>query len=509
MTLVAYRDQNLYFGDIHNHCGLSYGKGSLAEAFANARLQLDFASVTVHGHWDDLPENDPRLGYLVDYHRHGFQKAATAWPQYVQDTNAANVADVFVTFPSFEWHSMEYGDHCMYFRDSAPEAIYHVADVTELRECLRQHGSPAMMIPHHIGYKQGFRGINWSAFSTEFSPVVEMMSFHGCAEHSEAEPEYLHAMGPRAYESTMQYALACGHVFGVVGSTDHHSAHPGTYGYGLMGAWANALTREAIWDAIVARRTFAVSGDRIALEFALNEHPMGQVIAPTHERWLDVATRASTSIDYIDILCNNRVIHRESVLQSSPDYTRPVKILLEMGWGEAEQPTDWAVNLVVHAGQLLGVEPQLRGHDVGVPLSEDDACAFSEFSFDAAEGHITLVTQTPRNPTVTSAATQRLVLEILGTPDTCITGTINQNEVNQPLSALEKGAQTTYLAGFVSPAFVFHRAVPEAEYAHRVGMMHHAEHESSGPRDWYYVRVRQKNGHWAWSSPIWVDTSVR
>jgi hypothetical protein len=33
-------------------------------------------------------------------------------------------------------------------------------------------------------------------------------------------------------------------------------------------------------------------------------------------------------------------------------------------------------------------------------------------------------------------------------------------------------------------------------------------HEAPGAaRDWYYVRVAQRNGQWAWSSPIWVEAS--
>ena len=120
MVLTNYQRFQPFFGDIHNHCNLSYGKGTLTEAFDNARLQLDFASITIHGHWDDLPTDDPRLDYLVDYHKVGFERAARNWQQYLEATEAANNASTFVTFPSFEWHSMAYGDHCMYFRDQCP-----------------------------------------------------------------------------------------------------------------------------------------------------------------------------------------------------------------------------------------------------------------------------------------------------------------------------------------------------------------------------------------------------
>ena len=63
---TAYRTLRPYFGDLHNHCDISYGRGSLDEAYANARLQLDFASVTGHAHWPDMPPREGRLAYLVD-----------------------------------------------------------------------------------------------------------------------------------------------------------------------------------------------------------------------------------------------------------------------------------------------------------------------------------------------------------------------------------------------------------------------------------------------------------
>ena len=35
-------------GDIHNHCGISYGHGSIDDAIHFASLQLDFAGITGH-----------------------------------------------------------------------------------------------------------------------------------------------------------------------------------------------------------------------------------------------------------------------------------------------------------------------------------------------------------------------------------------------------------------------------------------------------------------------------
>lgn len=502
MAASCYDQLQVYYGDIHNHCNLSYGKGTLAEALHNARLQLDFASVTLHGHWDDMPADEPGLGYLVEYHRRGFERARAAWRDYLAATDAANEKGRFVTFPSFEWHSMRYGDHCIYFRDVAVPEIFHVAHIEELRERLRAHRHPSFLIPHHIGYRQGWRGVDWQAFSAEFSPVVEIMSFHGSAEHSEAAPEYLHAMGPRDYQSTVQYALERGHIFGFIGSSDHHSAHPGHYGQGQMAIWAEELSRPAIWDAVARRRCYAITGDRIALALSLNEEPMGAVLPYARDRALEVAVEAASAIDYVEVLHNNRVIRRESVFQRATDYDRPLRLRLELGWGELDSLTDWDIELWIEGGKLLGIEPHLRGHDIGIPVIDDvTPCVLSHLKYQGGN-HLSMRTRTPRNASVTSSATQAITLRIQGDGTTRVRAVINGLDVDLPLAALARGARSFYSAGFVSPSFAFERAVPAAECQCRFTLTH----ESAGEkRDWYYARVRLRNGQWAWSSPIWVE----
>ncbi|WP_146070247.1 hypothetical protein [Arthrobacter sp. GMC3] len=60
----------------------------------------------------------------------------------------------------------------------------------------------------------------------------------------------------------------------------------------------------------------------------------------------------------------------------------------------------------------------------------------------------------------------------------------------------------SYLGGFLTGAFVFDRAEPSSA----LDMNFTFEDEGSGDgEDWYYVRVRQHNDQYAWSSPIWVE----
>jgi len=65
----------VFWGDLHNHCNLTYGHGDMRDAFEAAKGQLDFVSVTPHAMWPDIPgANDPRLKWVIDYHTGAFKR---------------------------------------------------------------------------------------------------------------------------------------------------------------------------------------------------------------------------------------------------------------------------------------------------------------------------------------------------------------------------------------------------------------------------------------------------
>jgi len=127
----------LYFGDIHNHCAVGYGHGSLEDAFRNARMQLDFACVTCHAWWPDLPDHEERLAGVAAYHRNGFAVTARAWDHVQQVVAAHHQPERFVTFLGHEWHNCAVGDHNVYYRDGVGE-ILRVATLEEMRATLRR-----------------------------------------------------------------------------------------------------------------------------------------------------------------------------------------------------------------------------------------------------------------------------------------------------------------------------------------------------------------------------------
>ena len=107
------QEMNIFFGDLHNHCNLTYGHGDMRDAFEAAKQQLDFVSVTPHAMWPDIPgKDDPRLGWVIDYHVDAFKRLReSGWKEYVKMTNEYNKEGEFVTFLGYEIHSMKYGDH--------------------------------------------------------------------------------------------------------------------------------------------------------------------------------------------------------------------------------------------------------------------------------------------------------------------------------------------------------------------------------------------------------------
>lgn len=502
----GYAGLESYVGDIHNHCGISYGHGSIEDAYRNARLQLDFASVTGHAHWHDMPTGED-IEDVRRYHLEGFSRLAGCWDHVQQVTADVNEPGRFVSLLSFEWHSMTYGDHCVYYRgDHGP--ILRSDSLEALRGELRRladSGLPGLAIPHHIGYQRGRRGIRWDTYTPEFSPVAEIVSMHGCGESDHAPRPYLHTMGPRDATSTAYHGLSLGHRFGFIGSTDHHSAHPGSHGYGRIAVWAPELTREGIWEAITKRRTFALTGDRIALATGVNEAIMGEVAAPSEQRRIWARAVGSDEIDYLEVVRSGEVIHRARPSAPQADEDFAGSVTFSVGWGRHEVPTSWDIRLRVDGGQLLGVEPRLHGEDILAPVtSEPDSYSFSEWRREAADT-VALRTLTKGNPTVVTDATQGLRLRVRGDRTTRIVAEVNGVHDERTIGELLVGPRSGYIGGFISGAYQFGRAVPDALGTVETEIEEYRPAEAS---DWYHVRVRQLNDQWAWSSPTWVDPQM-
>ncbi len=497
----SHKELNIYFGDLHNHNSVGYAKGSLQRSFDIARSHLDFYALTPHSQWHDISimEGNRQL-----YWEKGFKKTKDQWEDVQQIVKEYHDPGSFVTFSGFEWHSSFYGDYCLISKeDDLPLNIF--SDIGLLKKYARDNG--ALIIPHHPGYLQGRRGANFSYLDTNISPVLEIYSEHGNAESVDGPWPYIrHSMGGRWGKNTLQNALALGHRIGVIASSDDHLGYPGAYGEGLAAVLAEDLTRELIFDAIKNRRAYAVSGDRIKLDFRLNDHYMGEQIPFTSRRNITVDVSGWDKIDRIEVLKNNHVIKRQFPVDNhtqSSSWDQPVLLRIEMGWGpwsdlNLSRICDWEAKIKITDGKLIDVYPCFQSG----PFSETKRNRI----MDKTEYGFNLTTYTSRKQAFMENPTNAVVLRISGSPKTKVELTLKkpvEMKVSKSLEELAENNSVFFTGAFPAESFVFHSVVFSDNYSTRLEFTDTVS--SQNEVNWYYIRVIQANGQMAWSSPIWVE----
>jgi hypothetical protein len=493
------------FGDIHNHCDLSYGHGRFSDALARAALQLDFVSITGHAHWPDMPFNDPVVAHIVDFHVKGFARLRERWPEHFAALKAANSPSLTV-FPGYEIHSSAHGDYTIIYRDLDREPVILADSPAELLARLSASlPGRAFAFPHHIGYRLGARGINWSSFDPALSPFVEMFSMHGCSETSETDRPYLHSMGPSDGPGTMQHGLAQGHLFGVVGNTDHHSAFPGSYGHGRMAAYAREHSRAAIWDAMRGRRTNALTGDNIHLLAAIGDQIQGGVVQPMEDARLRIEAVGGGCIDAIDIIRNGRLSHRVSpeITPSPISRTLETILYLELGWGSRGGSHRWDCAIAIEDGEILGFEPRFRGAEIVSPLEGHDSDhSLPAIRWDGDRVRITVTAAA--NPNNATSATQGIALRLALGKNAIIQAEFCGQRLDFPASRLLEGAKSGNLGPIDSPAWRMH-ALPTPSQWQWQGLV---DLGSLKDGENIYVRLRQTGGQMAWTSPVFCRRDV-
>ncbi len=505
---------NLYWGDLHCHCGISYGRGALEDAFEAAREQrLDFCSVVGHSSWHDTPRDDEHMNRIEDYivyHDEGYERLARLWPEVRRLTRAAIRPGKFIAFLAFEWHSRKYGDHNVYYMEPEGE-IVRADSIEELRD--RMKGYRALVIPHHIGYTSGSRGINWDHFvESGQSPVVEVYSFHGCSVTDTSPYPMLREMGPRAYEKTMEAGLKKGYKFGIIGSTDNHYGYPGSHGEGKIAVYARELTQASLWEALQARRVYAVTGDRIKVDFSVNNAFMGQETRGRGPREIRFAVQGEDFIDYVDVVKNGKTIRRFNPPLPLPDQNNsPVraKLRFQWGWGQKDRFTEWEGTLRLADGHLLGVTPCFRAQ----PSEGAERDSRERGALDKGGTLVSRITGQDRtgvsfhsysygNPTPLTPINNSLVLDVEMPRGAKIKAAVNGREFEHSLAELLEGQRSHLVGGYLDVAVSFFHAAPEAAFTLSGAF---SDSKMENPVDYYYLCARQKNNQWAWSSPVWIS----
>ena len=439
------------------------------------------------------------------------------WATITRLAKAYNQPGAFVTFLGYEWTGdrTRWGDHnVVYLEDDQPLDL--AMHIDELCAHLRQRNGIA--IPHHTAYAPGHRTKDWSHFDEELMPMAEIISGHGCSEAllSPVPMDGNPAMGPRAGGGTIQEGLDRGCRFGFIGSNDG-GPFAGSHGRGLVACYAEELTRESLWDAFHARRVYAVTGDRIKLDFTVNGHGMGETTAAAGPLHIAARVVGSAALDRIELIKNGQVIathcHQGTWPQPARGAVR-LKLRLEHGWGPDSTPASGAVSKVWDAtlrtgnARIRSVEKCFTTYGQEIRRQTDTECEY-------------------RLTTIGRRNRQAVVFELQGRTDDRIELECDGQVHTFTLAELLRTSQVIWNRDETQARLVrdygfdptsidttddmlyecahklkLHLAVPEAGYT---TLFEFVDESSRSARNCYYVRVSQLNGQWAWSSPIWVE----
>ncbi|MFO7976511.1 MAG: DUF3604 domain-containing protein [Candidatus Hydrogenedentota bacterium] len=489
-----------YFGDLHNHNQVGYAQGTLRRTFEIARNHLDFFAFTPHAYWPDIATYDRDIQYKWI---NGFHVAKARWEEVVKLAREFDDPGTFTTILAYERHSTAEGDYHVLYPDLEAEYAL-IEELKELQQFARQRG--CILVPHHPSNRLGHRGIDITKLDPNVSPVMEIHSEWGCAEHDRAPHRYKrHTEGGRWTRNTFQYYLSQGHRLGAIASTDDHLGYPGAYREGLAAIKATELTRPALFEALRARRTYAVTGDRIELDFLLNGRPMGSELPYTPARHLQVRVRGWDVIDRVEVVKNGRVIHRDFPVDRQPgskSWKDPVIVRFEYGWGPWPAlgwggTADWDFEMRVNGGRIEALQPCF----VTGPLDESRRDRIVSRTDDAV--HVQSFTALKQQ--VDDYSQKAIALRVRANPDAPVTIACTKPtecSLTCSLAELAESNEMLFTRPFPWESAVLQRVVFRENWE----TAFHVEDEGDGAQtDWYYIRVFQTNGELAWSSPIWVE----
>ena len=248
ILVVENPERRIFWGDTHGHSGYAEGIGTIDffMTFARDDARLDFVTHSEHDVWLDDAE----------------------WELSKRAVEEFDDPGRFIPYLGWEWTRPARfgGHHNVLYRDTAdrtPVSALEYPTLSRLYQGLHARYDPAdvLVIPH--AHNPG----DYRQSDPRLEPLIEMMSMHG------------------TFNWFVRQYLSHGHRVGLIAASDDHLSHPGysapnrdslAQRGGLGAVLAPERSRDAIFDAMKQRRTYATTGDRIILDVAVNGVPMGQ-----------------------------------------------------------------------------------------------------------------------------------------------------------------------------------------------------------------------------------------
>ena len=336
-------EPELYWGEIHGHCEMSDGSGSLAEMYRHAEEEgcLDFAASADHACY--------------------FTDNQWLWMQDV--TNFWNRPGEFVTLVGYEWAGRQ-GHRNIYTYEDRLELFRGMYAPTSSIDVVWRHfrgREDVVAGPHHT-----LHGVAWEHHEPTVERFVEIYSMWGASD----SPENPLAVVRRTERSLpVDEILNSGAKLGFTGGGDCHEGHCGfssedpdgqgkvphgfaaviPYRCGMTAALMERLDRRSLVRALRERRTYATTGARVLLRFSVSGIPMGGE-GEAERAVVEASVNGCGPLRALEVVKGGKVVHREEV--SGRD--------VSLRWEDPEPPEGevWYYLRVVQAdGQMAWSSP--------------------------------------------------------------------------------------------------------------------------------------------------------
>jgi len=461
-------ENKLYFGDMHGQTKETVGTGTpeLYFSFAKDYSKMDFCA------WQG---ND-------------FQVTDETWAHINRVVKEYNQPDKYITFLGYEWSGTTPvgGDHNIYFLNDNQKIhrSYHWqidmdksdgsdrSPISKLWEEFKNRDD-VMAVPH-VGGRYG----NLDFYNSDFIHNVEIHSHHG------------------TFQWLLEDALKRNLKVGVVAASDDHTCRPGlSYptrvtsrgGFvsfdvigGYTGIYAKKLTRKTLWDALKNRHCYGTTGKRIILDVKCGTHIMGDEFSVNKPPVIDVFVAGSDLISEIEIKRNLETIYRYS------DSLTLKKNTIKIQWSGVRvrsrgKKTNWDGSLSVKNGSIKNLK---------------------QFAFNQPdEGANILSNQEIVWNSNTSGDIDGIEVELEYNDNTQLIFNTQPVSFTMAMKQLKQG-RIIKEGGGINLMVEVSFAKEEISNIANISFEDKDIVKGNNP---YWIKVTQKDGHMAWSSPMYIE----
>lgn len=364
----------LFWGDVHSgQTEIGCGSGTVAESYAFGRdcAGLQFITHQSNDHYVTLSDWAHVRKVTDEYYEPGIYVPILGceWSPFTKDGGDRNV------LYGYDEPVLRRSDR--FFREDVPDPEPDVPRAPDFHEAFRDRD---VLVNIHVGGRM--TNLDW--YEPKIEKLCETHSTHGTVEWFFMD------------------ALARGYKVGLTAGTDGVMGRPGAchpgrrlirnLRNGLTAVYAKELTRESIWEALQARRTYATTGERIRLLFQVNDADMGSEITVNGPPKISFQVEGTKPVERVDLFRGVEVIDSWTV--SPPVSQDEDSTMLRVLWGGTErkgtarlQRVDWKGSLSINGGSLELVETvNFQSYDDEAVLVSDNRIEWANQSAGNAAG---------------------------------------------------------------------------------------------------------------------------